>query len=294
MVLLQMKILFLCVSMGVMVLTPKSFCIKRDRPVPMNIRGFDSGIDVAHFGSRFVPTYTAKIRHQSRPVEPRGDGSIDVKNCRIIQQKRIRIMLYFTSDLHLGHENAIEFTKRPFKSIDEMNNTLIENINAVVGEKDELWILGDFSYKLNKEQVCQIRQQIKCRHVHLVYGNHDKDYSQEHIFQSVQHYKELKTEYGRIVLFHYPILEWNAAHYGTIHLHGHIHSTGEYNSENLQKFYRDRFPSGHAANNEDLRLRIYDVGIDANQFKPISLAEIANRMGVSPAKDTRKCTAEND
>ena len=203
-------------------------------------------------------------------------------------------MLYFTSDLHLGHENAIEFTKRPFKSVDEMNNILIENINAVVGEKDELWILGDFSYKLNKEQVRQIRRQIKCRHVHLVYGNHDKDYSQEHIFQSVQHYKELKTEYGRIVLFHYPILEWNAAHYGTIHLHGHIHSTGEYNSENLQKFYRDRFPSGHAANNEDLRLRIYDVGIDANQFKPISLAEIANRMGVSPAKDTRKCTAEND
>lgn len=202
-------------------------------------------------------------------------------------------MLYFTSDLHLGHENAIKFKGRPFWSIDEMNNILIENINAVVNEEDDLWILGDFSYKLNKEQVRQIRKQIRCRHVHLVYGNHDKDYSQDHIFQSVQHYKELKTEYGKIILFHYPILEWSAAHYGSIHLHGHIHSTGEYNSENLQKFYRDRFPSGHAPKHEDLSLRIYDVGVDANQFKPISLAEIANRMGILSAKDTCQYAVED-
>ena len=56
-------------------------------------------------------------------------------------------MLYFTSDLHLGHDNAIEFTNRPFSTVDEMNLALVQNINETVGTDDELWILGDFSFK---------------------------------------------------------------------------------------------------------------------------------------------------
>ena len=126
-------------------------------------------------------------------------------------------MIYFTSDLHFGHENAIYFRNRPFKDVDEMNCSLIQNINDTVSTEDELWILVDFSYKINKEEVRGMRRQILCKRVHLIYGNHDKDYSSDHIFQSVQHYKELKTDYGRVVLFHYPILEWSAAHYGSIH-----------------------------------------------------------------------------
>lgn len=118
----------------------------------------------------------------------------------------------------------------------------------------------------------------------ILYGNHDKDYSSDHIFQSVQHYKELKTEYGKVILFHYPIQEWSAAHYGSIHLHGHIHSTGEYNTKNLQEYYRDRFQDGHSPKNENLYLRIYDVGVDANGFRPIALTEIVERMDIQPIK----------
>ena len=189
-------------------------------------------------------------------------------------------MIFFSSDLHLGHANAIEFTKRPFASIDEMDQVLIDNINQTVQANDELWVLGDFLYKKSREDVRDYRRQINCRNVHLVYGNHDKDYSQDHIFQSVQHYKELKTEFGRFILFHYPILEWNAAHYGSVHLHGHIHSTGEYNADNLQKKLADRFPAGHTPKNGDLNLRIFDVGVDANEFRPISLTQIAALMGL--------------
>ena len=148
------------------------------------------------------------------------------------------IIDFFTSDLHLGHANAIEFTDRPFANVEEMNETLIRNINDIVDKKDELWILGDFAYKVDREKVRDFRDSILCKKVHLVNGNHDKDYSMEHIFQSVQNYKELKTPYGRFILFHYPILEWNAAHYGSVHLHGHIHSTGKYNSQNLIRKYR--------------------------------------------------------
>lgn len=187
-------------------------------------------------------------------------------------------MIYFTSDLHLGHANSIEFTNRPFTNVDEMNEILISNINSVVDKTDELWILGDFAYKVDRERVRELRNSILCKKVHLVAGNHDKDYSQDHIFQSVQNYKELKTSYGRFILFHYPILEWNAAHYGSVHLHGHIHSTGEYNAQNLTKKYRDRFPEGHAEKQEDLGLRIYDVGVDANDYRPVSMEQIAELM----------------
>ena len=153
-------------------------------------------------------------------------------------------MIYFTSDLHLGHANAIGFTHRPFSGVEEMNRSLIHNINETVSADDVLWILGDFSYRINREEVRAFRRQISCRNVHLVYGNHDKDYSQDHIFQSVQYYRELKTDYGRVILFHYPIFEWNSAHYGSIHLHGHIHSTGEYNTENLKRGLLIVFPMG--------------------------------------------------
>ena len=193
-------------------------------------------------------------------------------------------MIYFTSDLHLGHANVIALSGRPFADIEEMNRVLIQNINDTVADNDELWILGDFAYRIPEEQVRALRRQIRCRHVHLVYGNHDRDYAGSHIFQSVQHYKELKTDYGRLVLFHYPILEWSAAHYGSIHLHGHIHSTGAYNAENLKKKYSDRITCGHAPRCEDLGLRIYDVGVDANGFRPISLDAVAALMGVEPIR----------
>lgn len=196
-------------------------------------------------------------------------------------------MLFFTSDLHLGHEKAITINNRPFSDVDEMNDMLIGNINKEVAADDELWVLGDFSYRVSREKVHAFRDRIKCRQVHLVYGNHDKAYDQDGIFQSVQHYKELKTAYGRIILFHYPILEWNAAHYGTIHLHGHIHSTGAYNAGNSAKFLKDRFPGGHMPSRSDLPLRIYDVGVDANQFMPVSLDAIAALFGMNFDRNTR-------
>lgn len=121
-------------------------------------------------------------------------------------------MLYFTSDLHLGDEKVlISRNGRPFSNIEEMNNTIIDNINRVVGEDDELWILGDFAFRVDKAEVQKFRNRINCRNVHLVYGNHDQDYSQEHIFQSVQYYKELKTSlwYSSVISLSYHGMVWS-------------------------------------------------------------------------------------
>ncbi len=162
---------------------------------------------------------------------------------------------------------------------------LINNINRVVHEKDELWILGDFSFRIKKEQAAQLRNAIVCRHIHLVSGNHDEHYQNTGIFESVQDYKELRTCYGKLVLFHNPIWEWNDAYAGAIHLHGHIHSIGSYNAENLHKTFRDRFPAARGKQFAEMGLYIYDVGVDANNFTPISLEQLAAQFHLR-AKET--------
>ncbi|MDR2721736.1 MAG: hypothetical protein LBB35_02565, partial [Coriobacteriaceae bacterium] len=69
-------------------------------------------------------------------------------------------MHYFTSDLHIGHNNVIRFSDRPFSDVLEMNNALISNINKTVSPDDELYILGDLSFKCSKEEVAALVEKI--------------------------------------------------------------------------------------------------------------------------------------
>jgi calcineurin-like phosphoesterase family protein len=177
-------------------------------------------------------------------------------------------MLFFTSDLHLGHANIIRFADRPFSDVDEMNDALIANINQTVGVHDDLYILGDMSYRLGREGASALIKKIRCKKLHLVKGNHDKNWAESGLFVEVCDYKEIKTEAGlKLVLFHYPILDWSGKghernHGWSIHLHGHIHSQGtRYNIGNfIEGLYR------------------YDVGVDANEYKPVELSEITSLM----------------
>ena len=168
--------------------------------------------------------------------------------------------IYFTSDLHLGHQQMIPKLHRPFDCIEQMNEQLIANINSTVGRNDTLYILGDFSYRISREQSVKFAQSIECREVHLINGNHDKDYSQLKVFASVRDYCEFK--YGpnnrRFCLFHFPITAWAGQRGGSVQLHGHIHSKGsKYNQKN---FAKQRWQ--------------YDVGVDANDYRPVSIDHI--------------------
>lgn len=51
-------------------------------------------------------------------------------------------MIYFTSDLHLGHMAIIHMKNRPFEDVEEMNRKLISNYNSVVHKKDTVYILS--------------------------------------------------------------------------------------------------------------------------------------------------------
>ena len=86
-------------------------------------------------------------------------------------------MIFFTSDLHLGHENCIRLCNRPFSSIEEMDETLIENWNHKVTGKDTVYILGDLIYRSQKPPEEYLRRLRGKKH--LILGNHDRGMDQE-------------------------------------------------------------------------------------------------------------------
>ncbi len=165
-------------------------------------------------------------------------------------------MIYFTSDLHLGHANVITMNNRPFKNVDEMNKTIISNYNALISREDTVYILGDLTFKIPLDEANKLISELNGKKI-LVKGNHDRSYD-ESLFEKIVVYDEI-AEYGEhIILMHYPIMDWKRKFRGSIHLHGHIHSIGmEYNLQCKK----------------DSILR-YDVGVDANNFYPISIKAI--------------------
>ncbi len=187
-------------------------------------------------------------------------------------------MLFFTSDLHLGHENVLRFCNRPWETTQAMNAAIINNINATVGYHDELYILGDFSYRIGVAEARELLDRIQCQNISLIRGNHDKNWAQVEggsRFREVCDYRELTLDDGhKLCLMHYPLLEWNGSRRSySIHLHGHQHHQGQ--EYNLDNFSRGVFR--------------YDVGIDANDYKPVSAAEIIELTGLyeGDAQDER-------
>ena len=141
--------------------------------------------------------------------------------------------VFFTSDLHLGHRTMLDICARPFRSVEAMNEQLIKSINERVGTNDTLWILGDVSYRIGREEAEALLRQINCNDLRLVRGNHDKDWSDNDLFAEICDYKELKLDGRRVCLMHYPIASWNGMHRGSVHLHGHSHNGPDYNLENM-------------------------------------------------------------
>jgi calcineurin-like phosphoesterase family protein len=79
-------------------------------------------------------------------------------------------MIYFTSDLHIGHSNILIYDKRPFASVEEMNESLVANWNATVTDEDTVYFLGDFSMS---DQIARIYMPKLNGKIIWVCGNHD-------------------------------------------------------------------------------------------------------------------------
>lgn len=172
--------------------------------------------------------------------------------------------IYAVADLHFGHKNIIKFEKRPFKEVEEMDASLIEQWNNIVGENDQVYILGDFTLK-GSNYACDILKQLKGTKF-LILGNHDnfvrkKDFPQN-MFEEITNYKEIEYNGKHIIMSHYPIADWNEKEYGSILLYGHIHNI----KNDAQKYMKDQFLKGY---------KCYNVGWDV-EHRLFNLEEFAN------------------
>ena len=115
-------------------------------------------------------------------------------------------MIFFTSDLHLGHENCIRLCNRPFSNIEEMDETLIENWNHKVTGKDTVYILGDLIYRSQKPPEEYLRRLRGKKH--LILGNHDRGWIRscqtERFFESVNNLLYVADEKRQYTLCHTP------------------------------------------------------------------------------------------
>ncbi|SCW52348.1 Calcineurin-like phosphoesterase superfamily protein [Ruminococcaceae bacterium YRB3002] len=174
-------------------------------------------------------------------------------------------MIYFTSDLHLGHRTVLKH-RTDFATIDDMNEAFIRDINDTVTGKDTLYILGDLSYRISPEDANDMIRQMNGRKI-LIRGNHDPEYDPS-LFEEIADYLEFKYDHRIYIMMHYPLVCWKQMRHGSVQLHGHIHSSPKYNEHN------------HGLG----RLQ-YDVGVDANNYRPVSIDEIAAWAASSPWED---------
>lgn len=184
-----------------------------------------------------------------------------------IKYKFNKDKLFFTSDLHLFHENIIEYCNRPFSSIDEMNRKLIHNWNDIVGVDDDIIVDGDFMFTSNLKKIEETINILNGR-IWLVLGNHDyksnferksvSELFEGRVYDAMDikvHDDELDDDYMKIHISHYPCEFWTR---GAIHLYGHIHSGPNSTGDEICQYKPMR----------------YDVGVDNNNYKPISYHEI--------------------
>lgn len=169
------------------------------------------------------------------------------------------IKRFYISDTHFGHKNIIKLAGRPFKDVHEMDYALVKNWNSVVSPMDEVYHLGDFAWFGAPKYFHELNG-LK----HLIKGNHDKDETLNLNWLSVRSYLELYDEETFVVLFHYPIYEWNKLHHGSVHLFGHVHGNLGVVPTVLSHGHHDKYVDSKA----------FDVGVECIGYTPRTLKEI--------------------
>lgn len=174
-------------------------------------------------------------------------------------------MIFYTADLHLGERSVMELCRRPFATTEEMDETIIRNWNAAVGRRDTVYILGDVTDRLTETSPLYLDRLNGIKH--LIIGNHDRKnlsvarFTEQ--FASINEYLVIKDHQHKVVLFHYPIAEWEGYFTGFYHIYGHIHNS-----------------VGNPVNGYMPTLeKAYNAGVDLNGFTPQTLEQLKARFG---------------
>lgn len=178
--------------------------------------------------------------------------------------------IFFVSDTHWWHTNIIKYCNRPFDTVEEMNEKLISNWNSVVNKEDTVFHLGDFAF-CGPTKAKVILEQLN-GNIILVKGNHDYD-SILKLFNKVYDQLIIKIGEELIYLNHFPFLTYAGAYRENVYqLFGHVHSCKH--SDNIEDEEVKTILEGDIGRLQYLLPRQYDVGVDNNNFTPITWKQI--------------------
>mgnify|MGYP002416443369 FL=1 len=170
---------------------------------------------------------------------------------------------FFTSDTHFNHANIIKFCNRPFKDVEQMNDVMIANWNSVIGKDDTVFHLGDFCLGGAAEWT-KILDRLNGK-IYLIMGNHDLKNIRQGFISRFEHVAmQMRIEIGkkRIYLCHYPFLCFEGSYKDDVwQLFGHVHtrrSNSGIDAGRIQYLYPTQ----------------YDVGVDNNNFTPVSFGQV--------------------
>ena len=139
-----------------------------------------------------------------------------------------------------------------------MDAQLIKNWNNTVSAEDTVYILGDVFF-CAKDKAHSILDQLN-GNLFLLLGNHDNIIKNNvDLLKRFTILPEIyfgKIEDRHVHMCHYPMLSWNISFHGSFMLHGHVHNNQPTDGQN----------------------RRYDVGVDANNYKPVSWNHIKSTL----------------
>jgi calcineurin-like phosphoesterase family protein len=154
---------------------------------------------------------------------------------------------FFTADTHFGHAGARALYRRPFATVADMDAAMIERWNAAVAPADTVFHLGDFAVR-HPDPAAMLAALNGQKH--LITGNNDAASVTALPWASISPYAEIVVESVALVLCHYAFRTWAGMGKGAWNLHGHSHGR-------LKPLPRQ-----------------VDVGVDAWDFRPVTMANI--------------------
>lgn len=177
--------------------------------------------------------------------------------------------IWYTADSHFGHDNIIKHCNRPFSSVEEMDEALIEKWNSVVGKNDMVYHLGDVGLGTDTHTLhCVSRLK---GHKRLIYGNHDSVHPRHRkssgrqrtwlqFFESINAFDMHKIAGREVMLSHFPyagdhtetdrMMQYRLPFDGRFLIHGHVHEKWLLQAAQL------------------------NVGVDVHDFLPVPLEKV--------------------
>lgn len=186
-------------------------------------------------------------------------------------------MIYYIGDPHLGHAAIIRLCSRPFQTVEEMDETIIENWNRRVTNGDTVFVLGDLMFR-NKKSPAEYLSRLK-GHKILILGNHDASWiwqegARKYLDTDIS-MMELVDHNRKVVLCHYPMLTWPNVRSGAYMVYGHLHG------------HREQDPCVRYG----LTPRMLNSCVEVNGYQPVTLDEMIENNRIFREKPSAGETA---